>query len=147
LSAYYTVETGAIRNIDLEPELKFAFSRSSGPGGQHVNKTSTRVELRFNVVNSSLLSDEEKELILENLKTRVNSEGEIVMYSQSERSQARNKERVTERFFELITRALTPKKKRKPTKPGAASREKRLKEKKAVSEKKRLRNDDNLPME
>ena len=134
----------APQNIDLIQEIKYSYSRSSGPGGQHVNKVSSRVELRFNVIDSQILTYEQKELIAANLMTRINSEGEIVMYSQSERSQAKNKEKVTERFFALIAAALTPKKERKPTKPGMAYREKRLKDKKARSEKKRLRKDDSL---
>jgi len=125
-----------INDRDFMPELHFAASRSSGPGGQHVNKVSTKVELRFDVMNSSLLSPEEKELILEKLSNRINQEGELVLVYQRSRSQAKNKERVIEKFYELLINALTPRKKRKPTKPSPVSKEKRLEEKRLQAEKK-----------
>ena len=129
---------------DFSSEFRFSASRSGGPGGQNVNKVSTKVELRFHVTRSNLLSEEEKEMILDKLKSRINAEGELVLASQSERSQLKNKEKVIERFYILITKALTPEKERKHTKPSKASKEKRLKEKKATAEKKKLRSDDDL---
>ncbi len=131
-----------LNNRDFSSELTFSASRSSGPGGQNVNKVSTKMELRFNVSNSMLLSREEKELILEKLVKRINQEGELVLVSQSERSQLKNKEQVTEKFYDLLTKALTPRKKRKPTKPSAESIEKRLEEKRLQGEKKRRRTRD-----
>ena len=125
-----------LNNRDFVPELNFSASRSSGPGGQHVNKVSTKVELRFDVMNSSLLTPEEKELILEKLSNRINQEGELVLVSQRSRSQLKNKEKVVEKFYEFLTKALTPQKKRKPTKPSPAMKEKRLEEKRAQAEKK-----------
>jgi ribosome-associated protein len=124
---------------DFTVELHFSASRSSGPGGQHVNKVSTKMELRFHVASSALLSDAEKELILEKLANRINAAGELVLVSQTERSQLQNKEKVTEKFYILITRALTPRKTRKPTKPSKASREERLETKRQQAEKKERR--------
>jgi len=122
------------RNFD--PELSFSASRSSGPGGQHVNKVSTKMELRFHVITSLLLSQEEKDLIVEKLAKRINQEGELVLVSQSERTQLQNKVRVIEKFYDLLAKALTPRKKRKPTRPTAAAKEKRLEEKRLQAEKK-----------
>ena len=127
-------------NLDgLLSELTFSYSRSSGPGGQNVNKVSTKVEVRFNVAASSVLSENEKSLILEKLANRIASGGELIIVCQSERTQGGNKEKVVEKFLELIKKALTPRKKRKPTKPSLAAREKRLEEKRLISEKKEAR--------
>ncbi len=127
---------------NFEPELIFSASRSSGPGGQNVNKVSTKMELRFHVMNSLLLSQEEKDLILEKLAKRISQEGELRLVSQSERTQLKNKERVIEKFYDLLSKALMPRKKRKPTKPTAAAKEKRLEEKRLKAEKKRRRTRD-----
>lgn len=128
--------------MDLEsliPELNFYASRSSGPGGQNVNKVNTRVELRFDVMNSSVLSEDEKNLLLVKLKTRINNEGILIITSQEDRSQLKNKENAIAKFNAMITRALTPQKPRRPTKPTAASKLKRLTKKKKTGEKKSLR--------
>jgi len=124
---------------DFRSELHFSASRSSGPGGQHVNKVSTKMELRFHVASSELLSDAEKELIAEKLGARINAAGELVLVSQSERSQMQNREKVTEKFYTLLARALTPRKKRTPTRPSRASKEERLEVKRQQSEKKERR--------
>lgn len=121
---------------DFSSELHFSASRSSGPGGQNVNKVNTKVELRFHVASSTLLSDEEKALLLEKLAKKINTEGELIIVSQTERSQIKNKEMVIEKFHALLTRALTPRKKRKPTQPSQASKEERLEEKRKQAEKK-----------
>lgn len=139
------MNTELFQSRNFESEFTLKASRSSGPGGQHVNKVSTRMELRFHVGHSNLLSPEEKELITEKLATRINQEGELVLVSQSERTQLKNKERVIEKFYSLLAKALTPRKKRKPTKPSAASRENRLEEKRLQAEKKRRRTRDELP--
>ncbi len=128
-----------MENRDFTVELHFSASRSSGPGGQHVNKVSTKMELRFHVASSVLLSDDEKELITEKLANRINVAGELVLVSQSERSQLQNKEKVTQKFYDLIARALTPRKKRTPTRPSRASKEERLEIKRQQSEKKERR--------
>jgi len=124
---------------DLDKEILFSYSRSSGPGGQNVNKVNTRVELRFNVLTSECLSYSEKELILKKVLNKINKEGELILVSQSERSQLRNREKVSEKFYLLLARALTPPKKRRPTSPTKASREKRLESKRMTSEKKQIR--------
>ena len=127
------------RRKNLETEFKFSASRSSGPGGQNVNKVNTRVELRFSLPLSSVLYNEEKQIIQRKLKNRINSEGEMVLVSSIERSQWRNKERVIQKFYILIEEALTPVKKRIKTKPTASSKIKRIEGKKQLSLKKRLR--------
>ena len=121
---------------DFSREFLFSAARSSGPGGQNVNKVSTKVELRFNIPHSILLKEEEKELLLIQLQKKINSEGILIIVSQSERSQLKNKEKTIEKFYALLKKSLTPKKKRKPTKPNAAAKEKRLEEKRINAEKK-----------
>ena len=128
-----------LNDRDFSGELHFSASRSSGPGGQNVNKVNTKVELRFHVASSLLLSDEEKILLIEKLVKKINSEGELILVSQTERSQMKNKEKVIEKFYSLLARALTPRKKRKPTKPSQASKEERLEEKRKQAEKKERR--------
>jgi len=117
-------------------ELKFKAVRSSGAGGQHVNKVSTKVELSFDVLNSDSLSDGEKERIQQKLKSRLTNEGILTLHGNSTRSQHRNKELVIKRFLKLVEESLRIPKKRKKTKPSKKSVEKRLKSKKKASEKK-----------
>jgi ribosome-associated protein len=119
---------------DFFPEFVFSASRSSGPGGQNVNKVSTKVELRFHVMNSAILSLEEKNLLYEKLVNKITREGELVIVSQTERSQLKNKEAVIEKFYRLLKRTLTPRKKRKTTQPPPESVEKRLEEKRIRAE-------------
>jgi ribosome-associated protein len=128
-----------LKNRDLEKEFIFSASRSGGPGGQNVNKVSTKVELRFNILSSCSFSDDEKTLISIKLKNRINKEGELLIISQVERSQLGNKEVVTEKFYDLISRALTIPKKRKSTRPSKASKLRRLEEKKSRGYIKKLR--------
>ncbi|MBI1742010.1 aminoacyl-tRNA hydrolase [Candidatus Acetothermia bacterium] len=111
-------------------ELEFQFSRSSGPGGQNVNRTSTQVELYFDIVHSPSLSNEQKQRVLEVLRSHIDKDGVLHLTSQETRSQVRNRELVIERFAELLRQALRPRIKRKPTKPTKAANEERLKEKK-----------------
>jgi len=120
-------------------ELTFRTSRSSGAGGQHVNKTETKVEVLFNVNDSVGLSEEEKTTIHSRLAARINDEGILVMGSQKSRSQLSNKEDVIERLRLQIEKALTPKVKRKKTRPSQESIEDRLTQKKLNSEKKSSR--------
>lgn len=123
----------------LEGEIILSASRSSGPGGQHVNKVSTKIELRFNIPASDILSDEQKEILLNKLKNKITIDGDLVVTSQATRSQVKNREKAIDKFKMLIENALKPTKKRKPTKPTKAAREKRLETKKKLSEKKELR--------
>lgn len=120
-------------------EIVFTATRSSGPGGQNVNKVSTRIELRFRVPVSSGLSEKEKDIILLKLKNRINSDGELIVVSQSERTQLMNRKKAEDRFFKLLAEALTRKPVRKPTKATAASRLKRIEKKKQRGAIKRLR--------
>jgi len=128
-----------IQNRDFSSEFNFAASRSSGPGGQNVNKVNSKVELRFSVVQSTLLYDDEKEIVMKKLKNKINSEGELLITVQTDRSQLKNKEEAVEKFYELLIKALTPRKPRRSTRPTKSSIEKRLEGKKQVSEKKTLR--------
>lgn len=123
----------------LITELKFKFSRSSGPGGQHVNKVSTQVELYFEIEKSAILSAEQKLIITEKLKSRISNNGILALKCNDTRSQIKNREIVVSRFIELIEEALKPVKQRKPTRRSKASVEKRLKEKKIISDKKKHR--------
>ena len=120
-------------------ELDFRFSRSSGPGGQHVQKSSTRVELRFDVARSPSLDDEQRARVLSRLVNYVDSDGVLHLTAQSERSQWRNRQEVVARFQELLRRALARRKHRRPTAPTAASREERLEQKKRRGQVKRQR--------
>jgi ribosome-associated protein len=107
-------------------ELSFRFSRSSGPGGQHVQKNSTRVELLFDVNNSPSLTDLQRARIQERLASHIDSAGVLHLVTQSERSQLRNREEVVGRFQTLMRAALKRRKIRRPTRPTAASIERRL---------------------
>jgi ribosome-associated protein len=129
----------SILTRDFSKEFVFNASRSSGPGGQNVNKVNSKIELRFNISESSMLSEEEKALIFEKLATKITDSGEIVVVSQSERSQMRNKELAIEKFTNLLVKAFTIKKVRKPTKTSRAAKEKRLEKKRITSLKKESR--------
>ena len=122
-----------------ESEIRIEFARSGGPGGQNVNKTLTKAQLRWDVDASAAFSRREKARIKRKLGNRLTKEGEIVLSSESERSQNQNKETVIERLQSLIRDALRPEKKRIPTKPTRASKERRLKAKRQTSRKKQLR--------
>lgn len=120
-------------------ELGFRYSRSSGPGGQHAQKSSTRVELLFDVANSPSLDPEQRARVRKRLSSYVDNEGILHLVSQSERSQYRNREEVVARFQALMHQALKRRKRRKSTKPTATSQERRLKRKKRRGEKKKRR--------
>jgi ribosome-associated protein len=116
--------------INVLKEIQFKTARSGGKGGQNVNKVETMVEASFHVASSQILTEEQKKLILEKLATKITNDGNLLVKSQSERTQLRNKEEVIVKMHLLLNKALIKKKKRKPTKPTKASRAKRLKEKK-----------------
>lgn len=124
-------------NLDqLLPELTFRAIRSSGSGGQHVNKVSSKVELHFFIENSAILSNEQKQLLLKSLKSRLTKDKELILQCDESRSQHKNKELVIKRFFELIKKGLIVPKKRKPTKIPKSVIRKRLKSKRIRSERK-----------
>jgi ribosome-associated protein len=120
-------------------ELSFRTSRSSGAGGQHVNKTETKVEVLFHVESSNGLDENEKVKIASKLAARINDNGELILASQKSRSQVANKEDVIERLQKLLEKALLPVVKRKKTRPSAEAKEERLMKKKQQAEKKELR--------
>ena len=128
-----------ISEMDFLPELTFQASRSGGKGGQNVNKVSTKIELEFNVEASALLTDAQKTVILDKLGNRITTEGVLRIVSQTERSQLGNKRKAIAKFYELLTKALTPRKKRVATRISKAKKAKRLDEKKQHSEKKAMR--------
>ena len=124
-------------NADLRvprAELDFRASRSGGPGGQHVNTSSTRVELLWNVEDSPSLTGEQRARLREKLANRIDGEGVLHLTASEHRSQHQNREAVTERFVEILRQALHVPKVRKKTRPTRASREARLRMKKRRSE-------------
>jgi len=120
----------------LLKELSFKAVRSSGPGGQHVNKTSSKVELTFNMANSTALSESEKERLQKNLKSRITQDGEIIITCGETRSQHQNKAIIIDRLIELLEQGLKEKKPRKKTKPSKKAIEKRISTKKKQALKK-----------
>ncbi|RNI32685.1 aminoacyl-tRNA hydrolase [Rufibacter immobilis] len=121
---------------DLTPELTFQTSRSSGPGGQNVNKVASRVEVWFSIENSALLTQEQKDLLLEKLASRLNKEGYLHLASQEDRSQLANKELVVQKLYEVLEQALHRPKPRKKTRPSKAAVQKRLQAKQKQGQKK-----------
>jgi ribosome-associated protein len=115
-------------------ELSFKAVRSSGSGGQNVNKVSSKVVLSFDMNNSESLSEDEKIVLTEKLKTKLTSEGILILNCDEDRSQLKNKEIVTKRFLKLIQNALVVLKERKPTKIPRSVIEKRIKAKRTTSE-------------
>lgn len=133
-----------LHNRDFSSEFVFKTSRSSGKGGQHLNKTESRVSLFFNLEQSSLLHSSEKEHLREKLKEKITSEGVLQIDVESSRSQHQNKKIAIERFYQLLQEALKKKKARKLSKPSRIAIKKRLKQKKIQSEKKERRRNDNF---
>ncbi len=131
-----------IRDIDFYNEFDFTTSRSSGAGGQHVNKVNTQVELRFDVNESGLLTPEHKERILKKLENRITKDGILVLQCSESRSQHRNKEICIDKFYDLMEEALTEQPKRKKTKPSKQAKRRRLEKKRKHAEKKARRRKD-----
>lgn len=120
-------------------ELSYRASRSGGPGGQHVNTSSTRVELLWDVGATPSLTEEQRARVRERLSNRINAEGVLLLAASEHRSQARNREAATTRFAELLAAALAVPKKRRRTNVPRAAKEARLRAKKQRAETKRLR--------
>lgn len=123
----------------LQPELQYQFARSGGAGGQHVNKVSTKAELRFNVRQSQVLTDGERAILEEKLAPKLTTEGELVLTHQTERTQLANKEKVTKKFYRLIEKAFEKPKPRKATKPSKSAIAERISSKKHKGEVKEKR--------
>lgn len=124
-------------NVDtLISELNFKAVRSSGSGGQHVNKVSSKMELHFDLVSSKSFSDEEKQLLLQTLNNRLTKDNRLILQCDETRSQHKNKELVIKRFLDLIKEGLIVPKKRKPTKVSKTIIRKRKESKRKQSQKK-----------
>ena len=124
-------------------ELELVSSRASGPGGQHVNKTNSRISLRWNLENSLALTPFQRARITEKLAHRISKSGDIQVDAEQHRSQLKNREMARERLAHLLRKALERPKKRKATRPSRASKERRLKSKKRRSDIKASRNKSN----
>jgi len=133
-----------LKKIINERELVFTATRSSGPGGQNVNKVSTRIELRFIIKESGSLNSKQKELLFKKLGRKINSEGELIIISQTERSQLRNKEKALEKFYSLLSKSLTVKRSRIATRPTISSKLERLESKRKRSMVKKARGKSDL---
>lgn len=134
------MEREEIIERNILTEVSFYFSRSSGAGGQNVNKVNTKAELRFNIQKSEKLSETEKQIIISKAKSYINNELELIITSQESRSQLENREICIEKFYILIEKCMKPTKKRVKTKRSAASIERRLTEKSKRSNIKTTRN-------
>jgi ribosome-associated protein len=128
-----------MNSMTFETEIHFSSSRSSGPGGQNVNKVNSKVTGKLDVLNSTAFTPEQKELLLKKLQSKITTDGALILSSQDKRSQLDNKKAVVDKFRKLISKALEKKKIRKATKRSKSSLEKRITKKKLVGEKKKWR--------
>ena len=120
-------------------EIEISFIRSSGPGGQHVNKTSTQAELTFDLAHSPSFYEDDREWLLSRIASKIDSNGVLRITSQEYRSQLRNKKAAIEKLQSMLQQAIKRPKKRKKTKPSRTAVEKRISSKKRVGERKKLR--------
>ena len=120
-------------------ELEITASRSGGPGGQHVNKSDTKITVRWNVKNSSALDQNQKEIVIQNLQSRLTNDGDLIINNSSSRSQQQNKENALDQLAYTVKKALYVPKKRMGTKVSKAKKEARLKEKAHKSQTKKMR--------
>jgi ribosome-associated protein len=125
-----------ITSTNIFSELLFSASRSSGPGGQNVNKVSTKITLRWDIVKSQIISEDQRSLLLQKLSTKLTSEGVLLISAQDKRSQLQNKEEAIGKLDKLLDVAFKQKKIRKPSKPSKAAKRKRVENKKKHGEKK-----------
>ncbi|MBW3596297.1 MAG: aminoacyl-tRNA hydrolase [Planctomycetes bacterium] len=125
-------------------ELDFTFSRSSGPGGQNVNKVNTKVTMHWSVAESDALPEPVRRRFLEKFRNRVNNDGQVVLASQRYRDQGRNVADCMDKLREMLAEAATPPRTRKKTRPTRGSKERRLREKRATTEKKQRRSSPRL---
>ncbi len=128
-------------------ELRQLASRSSGPGGQHVNKSATRVTLRWNIRTSEALDETRRERLVQRLASRLTVGGELIVHAEASRSRARNLEAARERMADLVADALEVPRSRRPTQPSLGSRVRRQKAKRQRSDLKRSRRDRGDPEE
>lgn len=128
-----------LTSSSLSRELTFSASRSSGPGGQNVNKVNTKVTLKFDVVHSEILTEDEKAIILKKLASQITKDGVLVLTAQDKRSQLENKEATMFKLDKLLVKAFEKKKARKASKPSKIAVQKRITKKKIHSEKKKWR--------
>jgi ribosome-associated protein len=129
----------ALTVLLLQPELNFSASRSSGPGGQNVNKVSSKMTVKFDIRNSQILTEDEKEILNIKLASRLTTEGVLILTAQNKRSQLQNKEEVSTKLELLLAKAFEKKKARKATRPSKGAVQNRIKKKKQNSEKKEWR--------